>query len=332
MNIPTLMMSNMHKLFDDDPWGKIEKGTYPKGHRLYTDDDRFWVSLNDAGQVIFFVHTECASPSKVNINISALNVDVEEYQNGEHRLVCTLLEQSEDIINKYAIVVKFIASKTSATNSADLFKYVLNNLEEWSAFLKPSFKRLTKSEMIGFWGEMYVISEVMTAHHSISDLMRYWVGPDGEKKDITLNNIAVEVKTTSSSSSQEITINSLDQLEKTTKRLYLLHLQLTPTKNTNGLSLEKMYLSLKQKCDGDFVTQALFIKKTDEFLSRASSEQLTEAFLAANLSLYDVCNDFPKITRADVVPGIVDSKYRISINSLQPFNVTPKIDEILKDE
>ena len=323
-------MKDEREMFKANPWDGILTATYPQGRLLYQRDERYWVSINDVGQWVFFIHCKCTENLDININLPSISLALEEYKHDEKRLVCTLLDSSKDLGSKFALVAKYIACETAVFHGRELFKRIIKTFLSWSAFLRPAAGNLTQSELIGFWGELFVVTRMMSSH-PIEDVMRYWVGPDGAKKDITLNNIAIEVKATAASGAREINISSLDQLDRTTRKLYLIHLQLTPSTAEIGASLSDLYAELKAKCDADFPTLALFARKTEEIISKANKDQLSERFSLSDFSLYDVCEDFPKIIRADVVEAVVDVKYRLTISSLQPFNVTHNTKEIINN-
>jgi len=323
------MMKDEWELFKANPWDGILTDTYPHGRLLYQRDERYWVSINDVGQWMFFIHGKCAEDFDINVNLPSISLVLEEYKHDEKRLVCTLLDNSNGLGSKFALVAKYIACETTAFHGRELFKNVIKTILSWSAFLRPTNGSLTQAELIGFWGELFVVTRMMS-FHPIDDVMRYWVGPEGAKKDITLSSIAIEVKATVTSGAREINISSLDQLDRTTRKLYLLHLQLTPSSEEPGLSLNDLYIELKAKCALNFSTLALFTRKTEEVMNKASKYQIAESFTLSKFSMYDVCEDFPKITRTDVAEGIVDAKYRLTVSSLLPFEVTHNTTEIIR--
>ena len=318
------------EVFKDNPWESISKNTYPSGRLLYQRDDRYWVSVNKLGQWVFYIHTKCMEDFDININVPSINLELEDYKHGEKRLVCTLLDLSKDLASKFVVVAKYIAVETEKYHGIELFSNVLKTILGWSDFLRPKGGILTRAELIGFWGECYVVNQMMPTH-TIENIMRFWVGPEGAKKDITLNSMALEIKTTATSGAREISISSLDQLDQTTNSLYILHLQLTPSQENVGCTLQELCIDLRKKSSVDFSTLALFMRKTSEMIDRASLEQLSEPFLLANYSLYDVCEGFPKITREIVHEGVIDARYRISISSIQPFDVTNKLKGIIEN-
>ena len=54
----------------------------------------------------------------------------------------------------------------------------------------------------------------MLALHPLTDAVNFWVGPNQKKQDFTMNNLAIETKTSLSGDGSLIRISSLDQLDK----------------------------------------------------------------------------------------------------------------------
>ena len=47
--------------------------------------------------------------------------------------------------------------------------------------------------------------------------------------------------------------------------------------------------------------------------------------------MYEVKENFPQLVRGNVPAGIVEAKYRLSVQSIQDFNVTKNIMEIIEN-
>jgi hypothetical protein len=167
--------------------------------------------------------------------------------------------------------------------------------------------------------------------HSPSDTIRYWAGPSGGKKDITLNSLAIEVKTTSSSHAKEIKISSLDQLDRSTEKLYLMHLSISHADTEAGLTLQYLYDFVGSKIKDDFTASALFQRTAGNIFNKASSEQKEEPYLCSEIDMYDVLDAFPKLIRSDVPNGVVDANYSLSVSSIQSFRVTENLEDIIKN-
>lgn len=328
----TLILTKEPTVFKDDPWSGIESGTYPSGRRLYGNDERYWVSRDSLNQLIFYVHDVCNTVIPSVEGPSSVGITVERYKANEQRMVCTFVDTSQTSTEKFALVVKHIALASEKFSGVALFTKIQKELHEWADFLKVSKQGLSRSELIGFWGELYVIDQYMMEHHNALDVIRYWAGPSGAPKDISFGSLAIEVKTTKVSNSRLITISSLDQLERTTDKLYLMHLFINDSDAESGLALAELYESIKLKIQHDLPSMGLYAKRAGCIFDRASSFQKEEPFLCSDVNMYDVLDDFPKLLRCNLEPkGILEAEYKISISSIQPFKVTHNLKDIIKN-
>jgi len=324
-------MSDYDSFFNHDPWVNIKESSYPLGMQLYMNDDRFWVSRNQDNQIQFFVHEKelvdiCGHEDLVGVEIS-----IGVYGQDSSRLVCTLTEDEKLVKDKFSIVVKDIAYHCSKYTGTQLFLKIKERIKSWANFLVPKRVGLSHAEFIGFWGELYAVSELMMKKHSGIDSVRFWVGPEGKKQDITMNNTAIEVKASVLGGSRTIKISSLDQLERITSSLYLLHIVLSPSNNETGKSLGRLYENCLEYLANDVVAETIFLQKTSELYGKASTAQLEEKFSMAALTLFNVRDGFPVIT-ADLTPlGVVKAEYEISISAIKEFDVTEMLEEVIQN-
>lgn len=326
-----IMNNRYDDFFNNDPWLDIASGTYPHGRRLYKKDERFWVSINGDGQLLFFIHDLGGESVSCLINITGINISIEKAPSGAYRLVCTLTDADLEMKEKFSIVAKDIAHHCSPFHGMQLFIKVQDRIKSWANFLRPTRSGLTHAEFVGFWGELYSISQILMKYHDPAEVLRFWVGPEGKKQDITLNSIAIEVKTTMSGDPQTIRVSSIEQLERVSEYLYLLHIIATPSNNKLGLSLEMLY----SKCLGclthDVSAETIFLQKTSELYGKANEAQLNDMFSIASVSLFDVRNDFPLISRDDISCGVASVQYEIFTSFIKKFDVTEDMERIIKN-
>lgn len=330
MKIRMTMMSDVD-FFRDDPWEGIDAGAYPAGKRLYRKDERYWVSKNQKNELIFFIQDQCLDLIPTSLNLPSLELKIENYTNNEKRLTCTYKEPSEENKEKFAIVIKSVAFETGKYKGLNLFSVIQKELHSWSSFLKNHDNPLSRAELIGLWGELYVLSNLLIKNHNIEDVINYWAGPEGGKKDFTLNKIALEVKTTTTSGPNEIKINSLDQLDITSQKLFLIHLQINSADQDKGQSLSYFHELIHSKLKHDFNALTLYFKKIGKFINRASNLQKTESFISSKIEMYSICDQFPKLIRNNVPSEIIEAHYSLSISKIQQFNVTDNMMEIIND-
>jgi hypothetical protein len=326
-----MAMNSYESFFKDDPWSEITEPSYPQGRQLYVNDDRFWVSKNKDGYIQFFIHEKEIINIKSIENLAGVDVSICAYNQNSSRLICTLTTDDRETKEKFSIVAKDVSYTCSKYHGAQLFLKVQDRIKSWANFLKPTKIGLSHSEFVGFWGELYTLSEILMKWLLPSDVVRFWIGSEGKKQDITLNSIAIEVKTSISGDSRTIKISSMEQLERTTSSLYLLHIVANPSDKEHGISLEMLYQQCLKSLAYDLGAETIFIKKASELYSKASESQLNDKFTIISLSLFDVKDTFPFITSGDVRPGISSVTYEILISSLKAFEVTDSLEEILKN-
>jgi hypothetical protein len=323
--------SNYESFFKDDPWSDIEGPSYPEGRQLYQNDSRFWVSINESGQFQFFVHVKEVVDVKGIESLAGVEISICEFNASSSRLICTLLSDEKEMKQKFSMIAKDIAFYCSENKDSQIFFNVQERIKSWADFLKPSRKGLSKSDFIGFWGELYTLSEILMAYHSPADAVRFWVGPEGKKQDVTLNSIAIEIKTSMSGSPNKVKISSLDQLDRTGDSLYLLHVTASPSTNDVGFSLESLYEKCMGAMSGDLNTETLFLRKIFKFYGKASNGQLNDKLAIYSVNLFHVRDDFPMISRGDISPGIADAEYNIYTAFLESFDVTEHMEDIIRN-
>lgn len=321
-------MTEFDDFFREDPWAEITEPNYPYGRQLYARDQRFWVSINSEGEYVFFIHEEGSHKLNKIKDLGDLNARLET-SNENTRLIYTLTDAS--LKNKFSTIIKSVAFNTSQYHGKKLFEEVSKEVISWADFLKPTRAGLTRSELIGLWGEMYFLMDVLPSKFSIYDSVRFWIGPEGKKQDFTLNNMALETKTTLSGDGDAIKISSLEQLTKITDYLYLIHIFLNLSDEETGNSLRKIYDKILLEIGDDTRLKNLFEVKMSSLYGKATEDQLDEKFDFLKYDIYEVNEDFPKLTQHNTPSGITKLKYTINTASIAQFKIDNEIEDVLDE-
>ena len=162
----------------------------------------------------------------------------------------------------------------------------------------------------------------------LEECIGFWIGILGKKQDFTVNDVAIEVKTTKSGDPNVIKISSMEQLEQITPKLYLTHLHINDASESSGLSLEDLFETCKANLDRNTGLQSEFINKASKLYSKASEEQLHKKMHLLEYEVYEVTEDFPKIT-PNHHKGISAAKYSINPSYIKDHLVSKNIDELL---
>jgi len=326
-----MMTNSTREFFRDDPWELIEKPCYPEGRRLYLNDERFWVSMDENLQILFFVQDVGAETLQPLENLSGINVAVEKFGDGACRLVCRLTSQEAGLKEKFSIVAKDIAYYCSSYSGTQLFFKTQERIKSWANFLKPSHSGLSHSEFVGYFGELYVFAEHILPVLTASEAVSAWIGLDGKKQDFTFNSSAIEVKTTLAGDPQTICISSLDQLEKITNRLYLMQVIASPSGDGKGTSLGELYQKCLELVGHDVIAEGLFLQKASRHYGKASESQIKDRFLILRISFFDVKDGFPALTHRNVESAIREAKYEIAVSAIKEYEVATDVGEIISD-
>jgi len=328
----TITMKNKYsQFFNDDPWVALNNLCYPEGRRLYLNDERFWVSADVDGRIMLFVHEVGDINLKALENLASLNVFIDHSFLGATRLCCTLVDEDDDLQNKFSIVAKDIAYSCSKFSGNELLSKVQLRIKSWANFLKPSRTGLSNSEYVGFWGELYVFSQYLLKLHLANDAVRFWLGPEGKKQDITLNTTAIEIKTSMSGDSRSIKISSIDQLEKVTSSLFLLHLIGSPSVDGHGFSLLDLYESCFELVKHDMEAETLFLNKVSRLYGKANSQQLNNSISIISETMFTVIDDFPLLNSKNTPSAITRVNYEILISEIKNFQSEQSIEEVIKN-
>ena len=322
------MTDNFDSFFNEDPWMNIDSPEYPNGRYLYQKDQRFFVSMNDSSQIMFFV----SEIGKYNIKklpkLSGIEISIDNDHSGQTRLICVL--KDELLKDKFALVAKDVAFRCSSFEGDKFLEECKTRIMSWAEFLKPSREGLRKPEWFGFWGELYMLHSVLKPSLDYADSINSWIGVEGKKQDFTFNNSALEIKTTFSGDANMIRISSLDQLHKVTENLYLLHLHINFSNDPSALSLKDMYESIMNEIEGSDQLKTQFANKASKLYGKASDDQRETKFNFLGMEAYSVSDKFPKITSENMASAITAAKYNLNPSSLKPFLVDLNFEEVIK--
>lgn len=143
-----------------------------------------------------------------------------------------------------------------------------------------------------------------------------WEGPNSATYDIETEDGFVEVKSTSSRSNKEVTISSQFQLDPPGKYLDLILCQFEASFQ-NGLSIDDVVSDLKALgISGEYINTRLAKKGLEEGMSARK-----RTFILHDMLKYRVTEDFPRITPASFIGGVMPSgikkiTYTVSLEGL----------------
>jgi hypothetical protein len=203
----------------------------------------------------------------------------------------------------------------------------IERFEHWRQMLQSiTSSGLSTSNRRGLFGELSLLRDLLLASLPQGDAVRAWTGPTGAHQDFQFDQAAIEVKTSTGKEPQTLVINSERELDDTgIGCLILAHYSLDERLGGTGESLNS--LADRSRI---LVTNAAARELLDSLLVRYG-------YLSDQRSLYDeprytirrqrfwrVGGSFPRITEADLRPGVGDCEYRIVVAGLDQYVLSDK--------
>ena len=322
------MTNKYQEFFKDNPWERIDVGSYPSSaRRLYKEDARFWVSVNLEGNFLFFVEESGIFDFEIANKLDCLSIQLDQTSD-KTRLVCTLTDA--EMFDKFSTIAKDIAAYSSEYSGLNLFRCVISRVYSWSEFLKPSRSGLGFRELIGFWGELFIFHSHFVEALGFEDALKAWVGPENKKQDFTFDDAAFEIKTSIVGDSNDLKISSVEQLQKVTSSLYLVALRINESIELSGLTIFDLVDRCISSIEGNDILKAEFLHKISEKYGKANDSELIRKFVDISMTAYEVSDDFPRIVPENLPhESILRAKYTIDGNSLDKYKTSNELREII---
>ncbi|MCK4828623.1 PD-(D/E)XK motif protein [bacterium] len=217
-------------------------------------------------------------------------------------------------------VIDHISIQTSRQAA---IKEFIGRLSKWQEFLrKHPPEGLSDQEQQGLYGELWFLRKMLDNLDYLNAL-EAWVGPQQANQDFQIKDCAVEVKTSSTSSHQFISISNIRQLDGSgLGHLFVLHLSLDIRK-AGVQSLPEIIGEIRTLLENDIVAYSKFNERLVEvgYLDIHQSKYDDRKYSIRNHNFFQVTDGFPRILEDNLQPGIGDVHYTIAVVSCMPFKV-----------
>jgi hypothetical protein len=200
---------------------------------------------------------------------------------------------------------------------------VLLRLHRWERLLEASSKGLSDAAQKGLFGELYVLSRLIT-EIGYERAIRGWKGPEGGVRDFDLVGTAVEVKTTSGKGLLTVRVSSSRQLETDMlDRLFLWCVSIE--KNETGKTLNDLVEHVQDLASGDSELISRFQEKLSCVGYRSLDRLLyTTRFAVRGDQTYLVSDGFPRIVAGETPNGVFDVSYSLALEACASWRVEPR--------
>ena len=295
----------------------------------------FRIARDSRGHFVFLLDTDRPAGGLLGLpRLMGITTELEEPDSGRVRLVLVLQDRAD--LQNFSLMCTGIMIATrmiAPSNSPEGFIRTLEELHRWQEMLKRRRdNRLTRSERIGLVGELLFLRDELAERMRLAAALHAWTGHERHEQDFVVGSIIFEVKTQVVTADRMIGISSEDQLDPVQGTILICNQGLAPApEGSNGSctlnSLAKELAELAKGAGGaasDLLEIGLLGAGYE-----SHPEYDDETWMLVDRALYEVRDDFPRIERADLRPGVEQVRYKIRVADCQPFDVD--IDSTFED-
>ena len=208
------------------------------------------------------------------------------------------------------------AAALETNDEARLLRIFLGRVRAWQEFMRKGARALGPEAEIGLIGELVILSSLIVGGLPAHIAVDSWLGPLDAVQDFEVGSGAIEVKCTISNVGFPARIGSLEQLDSAVRQpLYLAGVRLRQSSVGKNLP--------------DFVDRAVSLVADDAQAFRVLSNRLVSSgyfsnhsdryprrFELAEIRVFEVTDEFPRMTHATVPVGVNRATYDIDLDKI----------------
>ena len=247
-------------------------------------------------------------------------ITVVKAQDSDSGKLYFVLNDNKDWEIFLSICNDLINMATKCPDEIRMIPIINQRIRRWQKFLSENHTAsMSEILQMGLFAELYCMLHSLIPVFGYKESVLCWVGPDADKKDFSLLEFFIEVKSFISSKDRIVKISSAKQLDNEGKPLFLTVYGLT--KINNGLSIVDLANSIDQVIPNeDYDTREILENKLAAY---GYIQNITEApFYNYSIDLnksYLVSDEFPKIVSCNIDSRILSVTYSLDLNRCVPF-------------
>lgn len=276
-----------------------------------------YAGIDHDGRRVLMLVTAQAPPQLPPPGI--VHVVCNQRENGEFAIILQLGRPEFDEV--FGRLCQDLVDATRTAVPALGAEAVLRRLGRWRKLLEVG-ERTTLSDIAlrGLIGELWFLQHVALHRLGADAAVQGWVGPLDAPQDFIVGQDVFEIKTCAPPASH-VTIASLAQLDAgdAPLRLVVVWLAVAAAGAKDAFSPAQLAHSLRAAFESTASASTEFALRLAEAGYTDAEEYARMWYHVANVRFYRVRDDFPRLTRAVVPPGVRDATYTIALDACAPF-------------
>jgi hypothetical protein len=253
-------------------------------------------------------------------NLSEIEVSLfkdSSFQDSKFLLI-QLINRDSRVCEIFAAICENIATTIQlASSEKDAVKLVINQMRKWQdLFSKKMIKSLSAQEQQGLFGELSFLKKLINSSLDKERSIELWMGPNKAPQDFQSELWAVEVKTNTINKFPFVSINGEQQLDETTTEtlfLYNLVVEIVPS---DCINLPELVSEIRNSLSHNFIASNMFESKLIYYgyFDADIAAYIERRYQIRKENYYIVKGEFPRIKKEDLLLGVSDVKYMISLS------------------
>jgi len=188
-------------------------------------------------------------------------------------------------------------------------------------FDRAGFCGLDTEQQKGLFGELHLICSLLREKKPAYSVIDSWTGPAFKDQDFDFGHTRVEIKLTSSKYASAKITNERQLTVPPGTKLFLVIFVVEEVKK-GGLSLPKLITDIESEISGNIQAAELFKTKLNASgYNIDDAEFYEQEYYMRDKRIYEVNDQFPKITSDALSGGIYNVSYRIELSACEPFRI-----------
>ena len=242
------------------------------------------------------------------------------------RTVLRVILEDPSLLDIFAVLSTDLVSAIGAAQNTTVgLRLCIDRLSMWRGlFERVPPEGLSEEAQRGLFGELLILENFCLAKLRTLGAVTSWAGPDAAHQDFKIGDAAIEVKTTLAKRHARLSIANERQLDERPHRALLLaHVRLDVSE-ARGIALPALVARIRSALHSHSVAGRTF-----------NDRLMLAGYLDVHAPLYERCRyfvaeqryfhvqaDFPRLTEAQLPPGVGDIRYTIIANDLSSHEVT----------
>jgi hypothetical protein len=312
----------MMKMTKTDPWSDIAADT-PQGslHARRVDathpHDFFWGRDSQGNRLLVYKAENLPANHKLP-NLRGITIEI-----NPDTLVLRLTQHTD--LEIFSTLCWSLIERTRAARpGTEVLDRIVEQLERWQRFLGKPIDRLLSDEQIrGLFCEFKFIEKELMSRYGASAIS-FWRGPLGDPQDFAIGTALFEIKSHTAGAAAILLISSADQLWHTAGDLFLVAYTIGESSaDTAGAKSLKGLVSQIRTLLGAGDMADMFEDRLMEAGYMDHPEYDRRIFTVAEPDFFLVRDDFPRITKDALMPGVCRVKYGIELAACLLFKASP---------